>query len=103
MKPFRVIVTATARDQIREIALWWRAHALDAPDLFLEQLEVGLERLSTAPWSGSPYSLVHPTDIRRILLRRCQYHLYYTVDADAGAVTIRAIWHSARGHGPPLP
>jgi plasmid stabilization system protein ParE len=102
MSGFRIIITATAREQLREIAHWWRENMRDEPELFIHELEASLQRLAALPWSGSPYPIARPTDVRRTLLRRCQYHLYYTIDEQARTVTIRASWHTARGHGPPL-
>jgi plasmid stabilization system protein ParE len=102
MNRFRIVITATARRQLREITGWWRENMRTEPDLFVDELEASMQRLASAPWSGSPYPLARPIDVRRVLLRRCQYHLYYAVDAKAGTVTIRAVWHTARGHGPPL-
>ena len=102
MRRFRILVSATARRQLHEIAAWWKENRPDEPALFLDQLEASLQRLSALPGSGSPYLLERPVDVRRVLLSRCPYHLYYTVDDDAGTVTIRAVWHTARGHGPPL-
>lgn len=102
MRRFRILISATARRQLREIAGWWKENRPAEPDLFLDQLEASLQRLSTLPGSGSPYLLECPANLRRVLLPRCPYHLYYTVDEDAGTVTIRAVWHTARGHGPPL-
>ena len=33
---------------------------------------------------------------------RTRYHLYYTVDEPARVVTVRVLWHAARGRRPAL-
>ena len=42
------------------------------------------------------------TEVRRILLRRTRYHVYYTCDPESGSAVIRAVWHAARGRTPRL-
>lgn len=37
---------------------------------------------------------------RRCLLRRSQFHVYYTVDEVAHVVEIDAVWSAHRGSGP---
>lgn len=40
--------------------------------------------------------------IRRLLLPRSRYHLYFTYDEAADIVEVRAVWHAGRGRGPLL-
>lgn len=49
MRRFRILVSATARRQLHEIAAWWKENRPDEPALFLDQLEASLQRLSTLP------------------------------------------------------
>lgn len=43
-----------------------------------------------------------PARVRRLVLPRTQYYLYYQVERGAGAVLVLAIWHTARDSGPPM-
>jgi plasmid stabilization system protein ParE len=99
---YRVIVTQRAEDQIRSISAWWRANRLSAPELFNEEFTTAVERLTTSPLSGTPYAVAQPPGIRRVLLRRSGYHVYYTIESHLKLVAVRAVWHAARGHGPGL-
>ncbi|MCC6556036.1 MAG: hypothetical protein IT372_24000 [Polyangiaceae bacterium] len=40
--------------------------------------------------------------VRRLLLPRTGYYLYYTVDDTASAVRIVALWHTSRGGRLPM-
>jgi len=39
--------------------------------------------------------------VRKVRLPRTGYALYFTIEDDL--VTVHAVWHGARGSGPPLP
>jgi hypothetical protein len=41
--------------------------------------------------------------MRRILMPRTRYHVYYVVAEDERLVLVHAVWHTARGQGPKLP
>jgi len=40
--------------------------------------------------------------LRRLLLRRTRYHLYYVHDETAGEVLILALWSAVSGRPPPV-
>lgn len=40
--------------------------------------------------------------VRRMLLARTSYHLYYVIDESAGSVELLALWHTRRGSKPTL-
>lgn len=74
-----------------------------SPDLFLDELSASLDRLARVPETGAGYGrLVGGTEVRRLLLRRSGYHVYYTVRAETPEVLVRAVWHATRGRGPLL-
>lgn len=102
MTRYRVAVVERAEVQLRTIDAWWRTHRTVAPELFVEELAAAFERIADVPFSGSPYALAKPVGVRRTVLRRTRYHVYYTVDESARLVVVRAVWHMSRGHGPPL-
>jgi len=97
---FRVVVTETAEEQIGEAADWWAEHRPKAPELFAEEIERGFVVLATFPLTGAVYAASPVPGVRRLLLRRCGYHLYYSVDEEGEVVAVRALWHAARGRGP---
>jgi plasmid stabilization system protein ParE len=68
----------------------------------MEELTAAAETLSVSPGTGAPYRHASLSGMRRVLLPRTRYHLYYTVDESEGVVRIHALWHTARGQGPKL-
>lgn len=98
----KVIFSPAAARQADEIDLWWRDHRANAPDAFTEELASALVALAATPRLGPLYARAKRPGVRRLLLRRAGYHLYYVVDGVRAVVTIRAVWHSARGRGPTL-
>ena len=41
-------------------------------------------------------------EVRRLLLPKSRYHLYYEYDADSKELTVLALWGAVRGRRPPL-
>lgn len=88
-----------ARAQVRQIDDWWRENRLAAPALFAEELAHALEQLER----GVLFGVVYPFplfEVRRFLLPKSRYHVFYSVDGDL--VKVRAVWHASRGKGPLL-
>lgn len=102
MRPIRVLVAARAETQIRAIEEWWKANRPDAPTLFVGELQAALERIAATPGVGAEYLVSGLRDVRRVLLRRSRYHVYYTVDTAREIAVVRAVWHGARGREPHL-
>jgi plasmid stabilization system protein ParE len=99
---FEVVVAPTAQTHARQVSDWWSAERLGAPDLFDEELEAALERLATAPMSGAAYHESRGRVVRRLLMPRTSYHVYFEVDQNAFVVRVLAVWHTSRGRGPSL-
>ena len=64
-------------------------------------LERGLELIALLPSVGE--AVPHPrlSGVRRLLLGRVRYYLYYHHVAESDTVDVLALWHSGRGAGPP--
>lgn len=83
------------------IETWWMANRLAASDLFQHELETTMAAVASAPTLGPVSAADYEfPDVRRVLLRRTRYHVYYRVIADV--LEVLAIWHAARGEGPTL-
>ncbi len=102
-RAYRVLFTRTAIAHVEAIAEWWEKERALAPGLFATELATCVELLARAPRLGVPYPHDVVPELRRVLVRRCGYHVYFRVDDAAGTVVIHAVWHSARGAGPELP
>ena len=97
-----VIVAPRALAQVKSIGVWWRANRPSAPELFFFELAEALEALHHTPVMGVRYLDRGGATLRRLLLPRTRYHLYFSYDVEANLVEVRAVWHTARGSGPPL-
>jgi plasmid stabilization system protein ParE len=102
VKRYRVLIAAPAREHIRDISRWWRENRQDRAELFKEELNDAVTMLRAFPQAGPAHDSPQHPHVRRTLLRRTQHHVYYVIDDEVGAVTIVALWHTARGDPPPL-
>ena len=98
---YRVRLAFQAELQGLEITEWWEANRPKAPGLFDEEIAKALAYLVDAPHSGFPLRGRH-RGLRRLVLHKTRYHLYYNVDEERREVEIVAIWHTSKGKGPPL-
>lgn len=68
--------TATAREDVREIVLWYRNEQEGLEDRFLLSLKASTDSLVKSP-------LIHQVNfhsIRSVLVRRFPYRLYYSIE-----------------------
>ena len=93
-------ITSNAEEQIREAADWWWRNRRGAVALFADQLQRGFDLATTQPYAGVRARDVDLEGVRRLLLSRIRYHLYYTVEGEV--VEILAFWHASRGTPPPI-
>ena len=95
----KVELSEEARGQVREIDAWWRENRPAARDLFARELANALTMLEQMPTLGTRYE-EGSKPVRRILLRRSHYHLYF--DEQAERLFVVAVWSAHRGRGPKL-
>lgn len=94
--------TRSAAAQIRHAATWWRENRDKSPLAFSEDLERAFEVIALQPGVGARATHFEGEDIRRLLLSRTGYHLYYRVNAVENRVEVLALWHMRRGIPPEL-
>ena len=99
---FRVELSPQARAQIATINLWWAENRPAAPTLVAAEFETAIQQLTTSPESGRLHDRRNQAHVRKVLLPRSRYHLYYEVEPASRLVTILAIWPLSRGQGPEL-
>ena len=99
-KPLAVVFQRRAIREIEEVDEWWRANRPSAPDLFIIELERMLGAVALMPTLGAPARNERAQGVRRVLLRRTRYHVYYRVRGDT--LEVLATWHAVRGTGPGL-
>ena len=98
---YRVLVTPPAEVQVLEAGIWWLENRPKAPELLEEELSRAFDFLSRAPHSGVQLR-GRRRGLRRIVLHRTRYYVYYRVDEAARLVEVVSIWHTSKGKGPPL-
>jgi plasmid stabilization system protein ParE len=94
----KVELSDEAKAAVSRVDAWWRQNRPAAPDLFLDELEQALGTLAQVPALGAHYD--PKPGVRRLLLKRTHYHLYFTEQADR--VLVVAVWSTYRGRGPKL-
>lgn len=95
----RVELSEEADAQVIQIDAWWRDNRLTAPDLFADELDRALEDIGATPTIGTLYRDGSPI-VRRLLLRRSHYHVYFVQDSNR--IYVLAVWSCFRGEGPRL-
>jgi len=99
---YRLRVAPRAAAQIREAADWWLANRPKAPHAFEEDLEKAFALVSSLPLAGQTVRHSRIAGIRRVLMGRVRYYLYYRVETGRELVEVLALWHSSREGEPRL-
>ena len=95
-----VVFERRAAREVEEIDEWWRINRTAAPNLFTLELEQSLRIVQAAPALGAPARSVRLPGVRRVLMRRTRYYIYYRLAGDR--LDVLAVWHTSRGAGPDL-
>lgn len=97
---FSIIIMPSAHRQIAQASMWWRQNRPAAPRLFDEELDQALLRLSSNPGLGTRSQWPRLPDVRRLLVRRVEYVVFYRLRPRAQRIEVLAVWHARRGSGP---
>ena len=65
-----------------------------------DELEAAYTLIADMPYAGEAVPHSRMIGVRRVLLGRTQYHLYYAVSEDASVVDVLSLWHTSRGKPP---
>jgi plasmid stabilization system protein ParE len=91
---YRIQILDRARREIAVDIAWWRLHRSSDPRALRDEIARGCDLLSRNPEAG-PAAEDYP-GVRRLLLLRVSYHLYYRVNHAARQIEIVALWHTRR-------
>lgn len=100
MTALRVVFARRATRDVERIDAWWRENRPAAPDLFVDEVRRAVMILALNPHLGTPAASPRTPGLRRALLERTKYHLYFRVKLDR--LEVAAVWHAARGRLPSL-
>jgi plasmid stabilization system protein ParE len=84
----RLVVLPEARGQSRSIERWWRINRTAAPDLFRSELRSTLRLIRRLPSLGAAYEGASVPGLRRLLMPRTRYHVYFALDEPARTVFV---------------
>ena len=96
----RVKVSARAASQIRKAAEWWAENRPAASGAVRIDIGEALAMLAQQPGFGIAYEGVRTQGVRRLLVGRIRYFIYYRVTTEA--LEVLAVWHVSRGKQPAL-
>lgn len=95
----QVIITPRAQRQLIAAARWWLSHREKAPEAFDQDVASALAAIAEHPLASEAVS--QRPGVRRVLLRRIRYFLYYRL-VPSGEIHVLSLWHASRGSRPPL-
>jgi plasmid stabilization system protein ParE len=95
-RPLIVVFTDRATLQARRAVAWWRENRPVAPDLLEQEIRSVLGLVASAPTLGAVARDTRVKNVRRVLVRRTRYHVYYRVDAGGAQLEVLALWHTSR-------
>lgn len=103
--PLRVRIAARAARQVIEAAQWWTDNRPGAPGAVAADFEQAVRIqavriLARHPRLGAEYSGSRTPGVRRLLLNRLGYFVYYKADGEA--LSVLAFWHARRERPPSL-
>lgn len=94
----RVKISARAASQIRRAADWWLRNRPAAPGAVAKDIGESIALLAEQPGIGAKYEGSRAPGVRRLLLSRIGYFVYYRTDG--GTLEVLAFWHASRGDQP---
>ena len=100
--PQSLRIARNAERQIRRASDWWDQNRPSARSLFRQELRRAFELILSQPSSGPASFDESARDVRRVLLVRSCYYVYYRLDEAENVVEVLAIWHTSRGDPPNL-
>jgi plasmid stabilization system protein ParE len=96
----KVRFTERAEGEMVHIDGWWRENRPAAPMLFREELTAAVNLIRSTPELGAPHGARKGRLVRRVMLRKTRYHVYYAIEDDG--VLVLTVWSAMRGRGPDL-
>lgn len=94
--PLPLQITRRAAREIRAASEWWDENRPAAPEAFRDALDKIFDLICDQPNIGTVATNVKLPGVRRILLSKVQYYLYYRVKSKPHVVEVVAIWHTSR-------
>ena len=88
-----VVIMPRARRQIERAMAWWHQHRDKAPEAFEDDLSSAIAAIAENAGTGAIVRRGPPA-VRRLLLPRIHYCVYYRVHENT--VEVISLWHASR-------
>jgi plasmid stabilization system protein ParE len=100
----KIKIGKRASRQAERASNWWHENRSAAPQLFERELEEALGVLVTRPTAGVSFPTEKRPELRRLLLPKTEYHLYFALECEhnEAVVVIHSVWGARRERGPRL-
>jgi plasmid stabilization system protein ParE len=98
-RPVRFRRSAAA--QVEKAHAWWSEHRPAARFAVREELARATALIAVQPGLGAPATNARLSGVRRLLLSRIGYWIYYR--ESNGGIDVLAFWHVSRGSRPGVP
>ena len=89
----RIKVSARAALQINRAAEWWAENRPAAPGAVRTDIGEAMALLARQPGIGTSYEGTRVRGVRRLLVGRIQYFIYYRATSDT--LELLAVWQTA--------
>ena len=99
---YQVLLTREAEGQFLAAHNWWLENRPASPNLLVDEFEEMVSLLEILPEAGHLFRRATLRGVRRVLLRKSNYWLYYVPDCSHSVVYVLAVWGAHRGSDPPL-
>jgi hypothetical protein len=96
----KVELSERAHREMQRINASWQTQA-DHPSLFLDELLETVELIEETGVIGAIYRITTRHRVHRLLLVKCEYHIYLVRQPD-DVVVVVSIWSARRKRGPKL-
>jgi plasmid stabilization system protein ParE len=96
----KIEIGKRARRQVERASDWWQENRPGTAFLFDQELEEALRLLLLMPNAGVKYATPKRPDLRRLLLPKTEYHVYFAVERGGAVVAIHSVWGARRGRTP---
>jgi len=91
----RIELSRRARRQLFAAHYWWRKHRDKAPEALEEDFAEALRQIGESPRIGKFVKHQRGGVVRRYLMERVRYYLFYRIDP-TGDIEIIQLWHTSR-------
>ncbi len=98
----KIEIGKQARRQAERASSWWRENRMHVPGLLDAELERALQLLLVMPNAGVSYATARRPGLRRLLLPKTEYHVYFAFERGGTVIVIHSLWGARRARGPRL-